>query len=227
MSGKFKGCQAKVSEYLGRDIPYFPYLAHRVNTTVEHSCNASVSVAHMFDVLQQLYVFFTSSTKRYAVFQQHIKEKNVDGALELRNLSMTRCIARSDSITVVWASFERIVSALQKETETDDAKKKVMAKGILAQVKSLKFIVALMFIKNVMSKTKIIDHKTTESNRIPFPNMINQATVPNLAVLKNKGLKCMYTNPDCLSNKLQELQIRLIQSKTDLCAVTEILPRKV
>ncbi len=37
MSGIYKGCQAKLKEYLGREVPYFPCLAHRVNTTVEHS----------------------------------------------------------------------------------------------------------------------------------------------------------------------------------------------
>jgi hypothetical protein len=37
MSGIFKGCQAKMKENLGREVPYFPCLAHRVNTTVEHS----------------------------------------------------------------------------------------------------------------------------------------------------------------------------------------------
>ena len=41
MSHVFKGCQVKVKEHLKRDVPYFPCLAHRFNTTVEHSCEAS------------------------------------------------------------------------------------------------------------------------------------------------------------------------------------------
>ena len=102
MSGVFKGCQAKLKEYLRREVPYFPCLAHRVNTTVEHSCDASVAVCHMFDILQELFVFFTSSTKRYNVFREKVNESDVDGALELRNLSATRWSARADSIRAVW-----------------------------------------------------------------------------------------------------------------------------
>ena len=90
MSGKFKGCQAKIKEYLEREIPYFPCLAHRINTTVEHSCEASNIIAGMFDTLEMIYVFFTSSTKRYMVFRQEVKDKDTDGALQLRNLSVTR-----------------------------------------------------------------------------------------------------------------------------------------
>ena len=145
-----------MSEYLEREIPYFPCLAHRINTTVEHSCEASAVIAAMFDTLEMIYVFFTSSTKRYMAFQQVVKDKDIEGALALRNLSVTRWVARSDSITAVWASFEGIVSALEKEMESSDAKTKIKAKNLLGKVRSFEFIVALMFMRNVMSKTKIL-----------------------------------------------------------------------
>jgi hypothetical protein len=67
MSGKFKGCQAKMTEYLEREIPYFPCLAYRINTTVEHSCEASKVIAGMLD------------TKRYMVFRQEVKDKDIEG----------------------------------------------------------------------------------------------------------------------------------------------------
>ena len=51
MSGSFKGCQAKMKEHLERDVPYFPCLAHRFNTTVEHSCEASAAVCKMFEMV--------------------------------------------------------------------------------------------------------------------------------------------------------------------------------
>ena len=57
VSGKFKGCQAMMSKYLERNIPYFPCLAHRINTTVEHSSEASAVIAAMFDTLEMIYVF--------------------------------------------------------------------------------------------------------------------------------------------------------------------------
>ena len=156
MSGNFKGCQAKMKEHLERDVPYFPCLAHRFNTTVEHSCEASVAVCKMFEILQELYVFFTSSTKRYAVFFERVKESEFGKALELRNLSATRWSARADSIRAVWSSFEEIIEALEELENSADTKTKAKAGVLLERVKSFEFIVTLMFMRNIMIKTKIL-----------------------------------------------------------------------
>ena len=75
-----------------------PCLAHRINTTVEHSCEASVTAYHIFEILQELFVFFTSSPKRYSVFRGKVSEGDVENALDLTNLSATRWVARGNSI---------------------------------------------------------------------------------------------------------------------------------
>ena len=188
MSGKFKGCQAKMSEYLEREIPYFPCLAHRINTTVEHSCEASDVISGMFDTLEMIYVFFTSSTKRYIVFRQEVKDKDLERALQLRNLSVTRCsFARSEPIVAVWASFDGIIAALEKEVESEDAKTKVKAKNLLAAVKCFEFIAALMFMRNVMSKTKILPKQvqTVEVNVVDALEALD-ATINTLKYLREK-----------------------------------------
>lgn len=64
MSGQFNGAQQKLQEKLKKRIPYVPCQGHRTNTVVEHSCNASTIVKDMFNILEGLYVFFSSSTKR-------------------------------------------------------------------------------------------------------------------------------------------------------------------
>ena len=69
----------QVKEYLEREIPYFPCFAHRINATVEHSCEACYVIADMFDTLKMIFVFFTSSTKRYKVFRQEVKDKDTEG----------------------------------------------------------------------------------------------------------------------------------------------------
>ena len=53
-----------MSEIVGHDIPYITCQAH-CNTVIKHSCNTSVIVHDMFDILQALFVFFTSSTKLF------------------------------------------------------------------------------------------------------------------------------------------------------------------
>ena len=109
MSGKFKGFQKVLSEKIRTDfpqkeeIPYIPCQAHRMNTFMERSCKASKVVSSMFVILQTLYTFFTSSTKRFANLSSG--QNSIEGALKLRNLSQTRWVARSESIDAVWISF--------------------------------------------------------------------------------------------------------------------------
>ena len=42
---------------------------------------------------------------------------------------------------------------------------------------------------------------------------------------KIKNLKRTYTNADCLSNKVNELKSKLYLSKSDVCMITEVLPK--
>ncbi|CAB4000395.1 Hypothetical predicted protein [Paramuricea clavata] len=152
-----------MKEHLGRDVPYFPCLAHLFNTTVEHSCEASVAVCKKFEILQELFVFCTSSKKRYSVFHDKVKENDSGGALELRNLSATCWSTRADSIAVwfnrfkaVWLSFDEITQGLEELEDSDDNKMKAKAENLLARIRSFQFIVMVMFMKNVMIKTKIL-----------------------------------------------------------------------
>lgn len=58
MSGKINGTQQKLSDLVGHIIYFIPCQAHRINTFLEHSCNASAVVGDLFSNLKQLYVFF-------------------------------------------------------------------------------------------------------------------------------------------------------------------------
>ena len=72
----------------------------------------------MYDLLEDLYVFFSTSCKRDTVLREHIKQ--VENALKLRNLSKTRWVYRSESIKAVWSSFEAIRTALAEVAEKDN-----------------------------------------------------------------------------------------------------------
>ncbi len=88
MSGCNKGAQQKVSEALGRRIPYTKCLPHGTNLVIEHACEASPLISKIFNSVQQLYVFFSKSTKRHSQLKEAMKE--VESALKLRKLSQTR-----------------------------------------------------------------------------------------------------------------------------------------
>ena len=145
MSGMYNGCQKKLNDKVKEDfpqkeIPYNPCQAHRLNTFVERSCKASTLVSSMFVILQTLYTFFSSSTKRSAALET--EQNNIEGALKLRNLSQTRWIARSES----WISFESIISLLQKIIDKElhsDANTQDQAKALLKKMKRYDFIFSL------------------------------------------------------------------------------------
>jgi hypothetical protein len=173
MSGEFNGAQKNLSELVGRHIPYIPCQAHRCNTVIEHSCNASAIVREMFEILQALYVFFTSSTKRFQPLKDEITK--VENCLMLRNLSKTRWSARAESIQAVWTSFEVILDVLYAVTSKADAKTKTQALGLRKKMLSLDFVVALMFMKNIAYKTKslVVELQSVELNILDATGLVD------------------------------------------------------
>jgi hypothetical protein len=156
MSGEFRGCQAMMKSHLDRDIPYIPCTAHRINTTVEHSCEASKTVCTLFDLLQHLFVFFTSSTKRFDVYQEKMKQSDGE-LLMLRNCSATRWVAREEPIRAVMSSYETILEAFDVLSDPKyDTSTRLKAEVLQVKVKTFNFLVTLMFMKNVMGKTKCL-----------------------------------------------------------------------
>ena len=64
---KHKGAQAMLSEKLGQKVSCSPSQVHRSNTVMEHSSAASSIVTSIFEILEPLYVLFSSSIKRHSV----------------------------------------------------------------------------------------------------------------------------------------------------------------
>jgi hypothetical protein len=173
MSGELNGAQKKLSEIVGCDMTYILCQGHRCNTVIEHSCNASVIVREMFDILQALFVFFTSSTKRFQPLKEEITK--IENCLMLRNLSKTRWRARAESIQAVWTSFEAIVDVLHQITNNEaDRQTQTQAVGLRKRMLSLDFIVALMFMKNIAYKTKslVVQLQTMELNILEATGLV-------------------------------------------------------
>ena len=160
MSGKYKGAQQALSELVERPIIYTACLPHGSNLAIEHGSNASSIISYMYDTL---YVFFSASTKRNSVLNKKLKD--AECRLRLTNLSKTRWSARPEAIKAAWASYKEISCSLEEIScdECFDKESKTKAFGILTKIKSFDFIFAIMFMKNVMYKMKLmIDTLQTE-----------------------------------------------------------------
>ena len=80
--------------------------------------------------------------------------EEVENSLKLRNLSITRWIARSESVVAVWISFETIQKTLNViwESENFDKKTKDKAISLTWNLQSVDFVISLMFMKNIMPR---------------------------------------------------------------------------
>jgi hypothetical protein len=186
MSGIFNGVQAKVQEKLSRQVPYIPCQAHRSNTVIEHSCEASIIISDLFDILENIYVFFSGSTKRYSVLSAELEV--IENALKLKNLSKTRWTARADAIQAVWHSYEAIVSSLNQLATTTilPMKQRALAQGLQKKIKSFDLIVSLMFMKNIMYKTKNLTEKLQEEElNVSDAVDLIEATIASLQRLRD------------------------------------------
>ena len=190
MSGVHNGAQAEIEKKLDRKVPYIPCQAHRCNTVVEHACESSHIIQELFNILQELYDFFSGSTKRHAIIANHLEQ--VENCLQLRNLSKTRWTARAESIKAVWTSLEAIVKALEEAFAVPKlySKIKAMISALLKNVKSFDFIVSLMFMKNIMFKTKILSESLQQEElNIMDALQLTKATVTSLERINNKEAK--------------------------------------
>lgn len=171
MSGLRHGAQAEIERKLQRKVPHIACQAHRTNTVVEHACESSPVIQELFNILQELYVFFSGSTKRHAVLSDHLAP--IENSLQLRNLSKTRWAARSESVRAVWASLEAVLRGLEEvNSSTVETKVKATASGLVKKVKCFDFIASLVFMKNIMLKTKFLSDalQREELNIIEAPD---------------------------------------------------------
>ena len=70
---------AKMSDFGNRNIFAHKFASWANVTFHPVSCETSNVIAGMFDILEMMYVFFTSSTKRDMVFRQEVKDKDTEG----------------------------------------------------------------------------------------------------------------------------------------------------
>lgn len=186
MSGKFKGTQQKLSELVGHKIIYVPCQAHRINTAVEHCCQASPVISDMFNILEELYVFFSASNKRHQILKNQLEE--LENALSLKNLSKTRWTARAESLQAVNIAYEKITAALHdiENHPNIDRVTKGKAYGLSKRILSFDFICCLMFLKTVLYKLKIIT-ELMESSNLNIIDSISEieGTITSLSKIRN------------------------------------------
>ncbi|XP_065060419.1 uncharacterized protein LOC135687707 [Rhopilema esculentum] len=101
MSGRIAGAKRVLQDILERPVPYIPCQGHRSNTFKEHCAKQSAIITSIYDNLQDIYVFFSASSKRNKIYNKEVQEVD-EYSLKLRNMSKTIWVYSSESIEAVW-----------------------------------------------------------------------------------------------------------------------------
>ena len=105
-----------------------------------------------------MYVFFSSSTKRWKVLTDLLAEGNERG-LTVKSLSETRWPARYDAITALMSGYDKIYEALVTLASDDSQKPetKVEAQGLTKSIQTLETSLLTVIWQKILERF----HKTT------------------------------------------------------------------
>ena len=164
----------------------------------------------MFEILEAL-CFFSSSTKCHSVPTAQLQ--NVENALLLRNLSKTRWAARAKSIRAAWVSFECITESLREIKQIyPDTKTKSLADGLLKRLLRFDFVWSIMFMKNMMWKTKLTTERMQEE----------QLNILDALVMLNGTITTLETTSECVVEMNNNIRAAIeVTSKFDIDAKVE------
>ena len=91
MRGKQNGVEAKILHLNSRAF-YVPCSSHSLKFVVNDAVGSCLDAVTFFDIVQHLFVFFSSSTQRWNVLRQFVK------GLTLKGLCETRWASRIDAL---------------------------------------------------------------------------------------------------------------------------------
>ncbi|CAF3928330.1 unnamed protein product [Rotaria sp. Silwood1] len=90
MSGVNKGVQACINNKLGREIIFIPCSAHSFNLAVKYACDCGTEFISLFNLLQEIYNYFTASNKRHYVLRKELESSEF--GLLVKSLANTRWV---------------------------------------------------------------------------------------------------------------------------------------
>ncbi|XP_042401404.1 52 kDa repressor of the inhibitor of the protein kinase-like [Zingiber officinale] len=153
MKGKHKGVQRRLLEINLRAF-YTPCGCHSLNLALCDMVNCCPQAMSFFGVIQRIYTLFSSSTKRWRIFKDHVK------GLTVKPLSQTRWESHVESVKPIKEQTAQIRDVLLDLTnDTEDPKTKSEAESLaLYELEKFEFLLGvviwykLLFAINTASK---------------------------------------------------------------------------
>lgn len=160
MSGQYTGLQARIKEKIPTAL-YCPCSAHSLNLVGEHSTSSCKESRDFFMLLNNLYNFFSCSTKRWEVLTGCLSKKN----LTLKTLSKTRWSARDDACKALNEDWQEVVEALTiiSNDDREKAATRSEASSYLNQVQRLETAFLSIVWGNLLGRFNVTSKKLQSS----------------------------------------------------------------
>ncbi len=150
MSGIHNGVQAIIRT----DYPFATYVycrAHCLNICIVHSCQLPL-VRNLMDTIQQISFSFKASAKRLSVYEEELQQndearENMENKTKLQVLCDTRWASRANALFTFKASYDVIISALERLDEDGGAN----ARAYKASISKFDFIMSLVVCEHTFS----------------------------------------------------------------------------
>jgi len=143
MSGKYSGVQARIKE-INDKAEYINCTNHSLNLAGKNAASVSVNSVTFFETVEQVYVFFTSSTHRWDVLTATINQS-------VKRINETRWSARFDAVKALKNKFLDILNVLEDLTsEKENTQTRSDAGILLTSLQTFQFISFLNFWSGIL-----------------------------------------------------------------------------
>lgn len=119
MSGQYRGLQSRILQHNEKAL-YVHCQAHCLNLVLVEAAKSSLHFITFFNLVQKLYVFLTSSTKRHTAFVKCQKALHPgERVIQLQKLSDTRWACREKALKALLKVMSSVVKVLTDITEQE------------------------------------------------------------------------------------------------------------
>lgn len=151
MSGNSKGVQTLISDKFPAAI-YVYCASHNLNLCLS-SASEVTEIRNCLGIIERAYVFFNTPKREHALHLQIDSLCPGTNRHSLKKLCPTRWVARHDAVLVFVELYKPLVAALEAIEQWTDLKTSTEASGLLASIKTPKFVIALMCSEKIYSYT--------------------------------------------------------------------------
>uniref|UniRef100_A0AAF5DML3 TTF-type domain-containing protein n=1 Tax=Strongyloides stercoralis TaxID=6248 RepID=A0AAF5DML3_STRER len=117
MSGKYNRLQKRIKEH-ATTATYVPCSSHTLNLIGNCAAEACIGALKYFDFVQNLFVYFSASTRRWNILVNSMKEQTP----HIKRISVTRWASRADAVSALKCNYQNIKEVLIQISKTDSEK---------------------------------------------------------------------------------------------------------